>query len=527
MNNKTKWEIYHLPLHEERIAHGVYWGEIFEPRKMKDEKVIIMIGATGSGKSNLINRIINYIFGISYTDPFRFRLIRETGKSETKTQTTDIHIYNIDHEKLPYKLTIIDSPGINPATGHDEDKRTIEKFKYLFETNRVEAVNAVCLVEKYNTIHLTEIQIKIFQTIATMFGNNVRENTFIMATFCDDVYDDTTESEPPQLLEFFKEQKFDFTDHYLFNNKDIYKNPDINKNRIRKQVKKAFWDRSTTSFKDFFERLDITPPVGLKLTKEILQKKHNITNAQLPYLVRALSKNIHDIETLEQDRRIIEKMINNAEKTYFTAEVVVTKVILEDITEPNCYSTWCNTCEIVCHHPCNIHEDHPLGKGLWRCSAMSWFFNWRLDVKCTACPGKCSWKDHKQINQKPVFKKEKVTRNDESLKQIYLEDKAGELETVNKRCEEKMVLACKKLLEDFREIRECIDYINQHILSSKPTTMQEYVDDVISTQLKYKIDGYEQRIHCLKKLVEMKDQDVPTNVLEVKSFIQGMLKKEA
>ena len=191
------------------------------------------------------------------------------------------------------------------------------------------------------------------------------------------------------------------------------------------------------------------------------------------------------------------------------------------------HCTWCNTCQIVCHYPCSIHKDNPLCKSSWWCSAMSWFFNWNLAVKCTVCPGKCSWKDHKQISEKPVFKKEKVTRNDESLKRIYLEDKAGELERVNKRCEEKMALACKKLLEDFREIRGCIDYINRHTLSSKPTTIQEYVDDVISTQLKYKIDGYKQQIHCLKKLVEMKDQDVPTNVVEVISFIQGILKKEA
>ena len=181
VHGKTQWKIYHLPLHEESIAQGVFCSEIFTPCKMKDNKVIIMMGTLGSGKSTLINRLINYVFGINYNDPFRFQLIPETGISETKCQSTDIHIYNIDHETLPYKLTIIDSPGINPDT---VDKLAIVKFKFLFESCKVKAVNAVCIVEKYYTICLTETQIK---TIATILGNDVRENIFIMLTFCEDI----------------------------------------------------------------------------------------------------------------------------------------------------------------------------------------------------------------------------------------------------------------------------------------------------------------------------------------------------
>ena len=312
----------------------------------------------------------------------------------------------------------------------------------------------------------------------------------------------------------------------MFNNKDIYKPPAPERRSMKYVVEYAFWYASTKSFKKFFERLDITPSASLNLTKETLQEKHSITNAQLPYLVRALNKNIHEIEALEQDRKIIEKMINS-EISNFPTEVVVTKVVMEDTTEPNCYSTWCNTCKIVCHHPCNIHKDNPLLNTSWWCSAMLWYFNWQLAVKCTICPGKCSWKDHTQINKKPVFKAEKHVRTIESLKWIYMKDTEGKLETVNKRCEEKMTMTCKILLDDFRKLKQCIDYINMHIVSSKPATIQEYVDDIINAEETHKVDGYEQRIHCLKKLVEMKSEDVPTNVKEAISYIQGMLKKES
>lgn len=41
-----------------------------------DEKTIILVGATGSGKSTLVDGIVNYILGVNFEDPFRFTVIR-------------------------------------------------------------------------------------------------------------------------------------------------------------------------------------------------------------------------------------------------------------------------------------------------------------------------------------------------------------------------------------------------------------------------------------------------------------------
>lgn len=37
-----------------------------------DEKTILLVGATGSGKSTLVDGFVNYIMGVSFDDPFRF-----------------------------------------------------------------------------------------------------------------------------------------------------------------------------------------------------------------------------------------------------------------------------------------------------------------------------------------------------------------------------------------------------------------------------------------------------------------------
>lgn len=35
----------------------------------------MLVGATGSGKSTLVDCIVNYIMGVSFDDPFRFRIV--------------------------------------------------------------------------------------------------------------------------------------------------------------------------------------------------------------------------------------------------------------------------------------------------------------------------------------------------------------------------------------------------------------------------------------------------------------------
>mmetsp|Transcript_30564 Transcript_30564/g.34753 ORF Transcript_30564/g.34753 Transcript_30564/m.34753 type:complete len:132 (+) Transcript_30564:210-605(+) len=55
-------------------------------------KVILVVGETGSGKSTMINSIVNSYMGIQYSDSFRYCVVPE-GSNQAKSQTKSVEFY--------------------------------------------------------------------------------------------------------------------------------------------------------------------------------------------------------------------------------------------------------------------------------------------------------------------------------------------------------------------------------------------------------------------------------------------------
>lgn len=104
----------------------------------REWKTILLMGATGSGKTTMINAMINYILGVEWKDPFRFMLVNEDlrGDSQAHSQTTGVTAYDIHYRegfRIPFSLTIVDTPGFGDTVGIDRDKEITSAVKQFFE----------------------------------------------------------------------------------------------------------------------------------------------------------------------------------------------------------------------------------------------------------------------------------------------------------------------------------------------------------------------------------------------------------
>ncbi|KAK7944557.1 hypothetical protein WMY93_000285 [Mugilogobius chulae] len=103
-------EIYKLSKKSELNPYG-YRKYVFGKESQKEDRTVVLVGPAGSGKTSLINAMINYILGVKWTDPFWFLLCEEQKTFETV-------LYQINHQEgfqVDFSLTIIDTPGYDDS----------------------------------------------------------------------------------------------------------------------------------------------------------------------------------------------------------------------------------------------------------------------------------------------------------------------------------------------------------------------------------------------------------------------------
>ena len=349
----------------------------------KATKVIMMVGMTGAGKSLMLNNMVNYVYGISFKDDFRFKLILEddelserqltgdTSTSSAESMTRWVSSYTLHYKegfRVPFTLVLIDTPGFGDTRGVNFDQSIGTIIKEFFG-NKIYPINemsSIGLVIQSSQARLTAEQMYVFNSVLNIFGKDVTKNICLLFTFAD--------AQPPPALQTVKKENIPFPENgvFKFNNSAVFAATNNESNAY-------YWKFGFDSLEKYFIHIQQVQPVSLTLTKQVLQERETL-QLLLKALQKWISEGFGKLENIEKISRVILElkgtMQANKDHTIETSsEQQETKTVDHDIT--NCVS-----CNFTCHDHCQIEGDNKEG-----CASMD-------KGKCVQCPGKCPWDAH-------------------------------------------------------------------------------------------------------------------------------------
>lgn len=493
-------EIYQLPQvtisrdDSTFIRHCEIAIQDFPVEMVTEEKVLLCVGATGAGKTTLINGLANYLLNVQWDDPYRFQIIPDSEDIRDMachSQTQYITAYTFYIEKgetlNPCKITIIDTPGFGDTEGISKDKELDEKIRNLFDGTSygLDQLNGVCFTTQASETKMNAYQRYIYNRVLSIFGKDVEQNIFMMVTFSD--------ASMPQVIKTLEENSIPFRKYFKFNNSALFadnKPEDENEYLFNKM----FWDMGTKSFQSFLDFLDsAVEPVTLSLTKEVLAQRETL-QVYIQGLQENVKKGLTTLDELRQEMNVVKQheadIAKNQDFTYKVKEYYT-----ERVEKPEGrHVTNCLNCSRTCHLNCKYAKDEDKK----RCSAMD------ANGDCRVCTptngGKCSWDNH--YNQAYFFKymERIVEKRSEELFKKYKQaaDRKVDAENLLGAIADKFQNIQGEVLWQTNEIRRCLAALGEIALKPNPLTTVDYIDQMIIAEKDTCQPGWRERIHQLE-----------------------------
>ena len=432
-------------------------------------KVLMMVGATGAGKTTLINRMANYILGVQWDDDFRFKLIAESASQDkSKSQIACITAYTFYKESgsnLPYTLTVIDTPGFGDIDG---GRHVVSQIKKLFSTAGDEGIHqlhGIGFVTQAPLAQLTPTQQYVFDAIPFVFGRDVANNIFLMITFADGM--------KPPVLDAVQAANMLYQAFFKFNSSALFASKSADD-----EFDKMVWKKGTKSFDEFFKQFSSAQTQSLQLSRQVIHE-HETLEVTIQGLQPQIQLGLSKINELRQERQILkDHKADVLTNQVFTYKVEVTKQ--REINLPSrTYTTNCCTCDYTCHDDCKYNDDDDK----FRCSAMC-SGRGTLSATCGICPQKCSWKEHKNNPYRFELYQDYETRTSDELKTRYKlamsskEQLEGVLEDIKKELDTMNMAVFRKI----EQVRRSVNRLQEIALKPNYLTEVEYIDLLIETE---------------------------------------------
>lgn len=495
-------------------ARGVAEYQYGKPCRDTQVYVVLLVGATGAGKTTLVNGIANYIFGVQWDDDFRFKLITDEGSgSQAQSKTQYITAYTIHRQNdspFPHTLTVVDTPGFGDTTGLEHDKRFVAQIKHFVSISGgkgIAHIHGIGFIAQASLARLTPTQRYIFDSILAIFGKDIESNILLMTTFAD--------GKKPPALDAVKAAKIEYCKFFKFNNSAIFTDEaSTDSEGEDRSFDKMFWEMGMASFKSFFTQLAQMEARSLVLTKKVLEEREELETIMqsLPRQIQAL---LSKINSLKQEEQIIEQheahIEANKDFTFTVNEPHTRKV---SIAGTGRYVTNCSKCNFTCHLDCRIPDDD----NKRYCVAM------KQTENCTVCPGKCFWRNHHNNDHYFVVEDVPVEKTCNEIKQRYMEALNGKTtkENVVNMIRSEIVARYRDVSVMIRKAQQILKRRDEIALRPNPLSQVAYIDLLIESEKQQGRQGFMERVKVLNDVREQ--AKLLSNVKDDKIFQDEILK---
>uniref|UniRef100_A0A673MCL8 AIG1-type G domain-containing protein n=1 Tax=Sinocyclocheilus rhinocerous TaxID=307959 RepID=A0A673MCL8_9TELE len=432
----------------------------------KLNKTIMMIGATGAGKTTLINNIINYILGVEWEDDFRFVLIDEgKQKSQAESQTSQITAYQINHMdgfRVPYSLTIVDTPGFGDTRGISHDQKITKQIQDFFSARGgIDRIDAVCFVVQASLARLTHTQKYIFDSILSIFGKDIAENIIMMVTFAD--------GKKPPVLEAIKVSQVPCSTnesgeplHFKFNNSALFASNNKSEEDEESDCDnfhQMFWNLGFSGMRKFFTSLNQMETKSLSLTREVLKERQHL-EVHVEGLQPQINAGLTKLDEIKKTRAALQQ---------HKAEMDANKDF--------------------------EYELQTYDKDKYYCCAMK-------DGKCKICPGKCAWNVH--FNQKYkwdyVTEKRKETYHDLKKRFEAAHGQVMSKEKIFEELEKELKVVQGIVAGLIKKSQKSLERLQEIALKPNPLSTPDYIDLMIESEKQEAKPGFQDRIQSLMEV---------------------------
>ncbi|KAM6975888.1 uncharacterized protein LKV04_015153 [Tautogolabrus adspersus] len=380
-----------------------------DPKTMN--KTILLVGETKTGKSTLINTLVNYAMGVKWEDEVWFSVVENYEEESEASQTSDVIVYEIfgfEDKPLPYSLTIIDTPGYGDIRGTEHDDFISQRLFDLFRSeDGVHEINVVGLVLKASENRLNDQLRYIFDSAVSLFGKDMENNIVALLTHsCGVSPENALTALKAANIKCAKDAEND-PRHFLFNN--CQHEDRTEDTEALKQANKI----TTKGMSQFFDFLEQTEPQKLETTVNVLNERNRLTACiqNLQERVQLIELQQTEIQQSQEALRKHEQEMKSNQN--FTVEVDEPYKVKKPISGGRWALVFyegavcCKVCEENCHYPGCTMAWYPA-----HCEVMS-------KGRCTSCKGKCPVTDHEKKQEIYEIKTKKVSMTLQDVKDKY------------------------------------------------------------------------------------------------------------